>query len=107
MADYVDLLITGSDLTLDAAGEPMLVYDADCIAQDIKHLILESGLMVEIIGQRNSTQVKGNLQALTLLIEDDVRLVPGTVSITQVETETFYITATTYKYGDISVEVNN
>ncbi len=107
MADYVDLLITDNDLTLDAAGEPMLVYDADCIAQDIKHLIRESGLMVEIIGQRDSIKVKANLQALTLLIEDDVRLVPGTVSITQVDTETFYITATTYKYGNINVQVNN
>lgn len=107
MADYVDLLITDNDLTLDAAGEPMLVYDADCIAQDIKHLIRESGLMVEIIGQRDSIKVKAHLQALTLLIEDDVRLVPGTVSITQVDTETFYITATTYKYGNINVQVNN
>lgn len=107
MADYVDLLITDNDLTLDAAGEPMLVYDADCIAQDIKHLIRESGLMVLIIGQRDSIQVRSNLQALTLLIEDDVRLVPGTVVITRVDTETFYVTATTYKYGNINVQVNS
>ncbi len=107
MADYVDLLITDDDLTLNGSGEPILVYDADCIAQDIKHLIRESGLMVEIIGQRDNIKVKANLQKLTLLIEDDVRLVPGTVVITQVDTETFYITATTYKYGDINVEVNS
>ena len=107
MADYVDLLITDNDLTLDEAGEPILIYDANCIAQDIKHLIRESGLMVQIIGQRSSIEVTSKLQALTLLIEDDVRLVPGTVSITQAETETFYITATTYKYGDLSLEVSS
>ena len=85
----------------------MLVYDADCIAQDIKHLIRESGLMVEIIGQRDNIKVRSNLQKLTLLIEDDVRLVPGTVVITKIDIETFYITATTYKYGNINVEVSN
>ncbi len=106
MADYVDYLITDDDLTFDANGEPKLIYDADCIAQDIKHLIRESGLMVEIIGQRNSIDVKYNLQKLTLLIEDDTRLVPGTVEITQAETELFFITATTYKYGQINVGVN-
>lgn len=107
MADYVDLLITNDDFTLDAAGEPMLVYDADCIAQDIKHLIRESGLMVEVIGQRDSIKVRSNLQKLILLIEDDKRLVPGTIVITQIDTETFYITATTYKYSNINVEVNS
>jgi hypothetical protein len=107
MADYVDLLITNDDFTLDAAGEPMLVYDADCIAQDIKHLIRESGLMVEIIGQRDNIKVRSNLQKLKLLIEEDVRLVPGTVVITQIDIETFYITATTYKYGNIDFEVNS
>jgi hypothetical protein len=107
MADYVDLLVTNDDFTFDAAGEPMLVYDADCIAQDIKHLIRESGLMVEIIGQRDNIKVRSNLQKLTLLIEDDVRLVPGTVVITKIDIETFYITATTYKYGNINVEVSS
>ncbi|AWX99507.1 hypothetical protein A8139_05510 [Marinomonas primoryensis] len=107
MADYVDLLITNDDFTLDAAGEPMLVYDADCIAQDIKHLIRESGLMVEIIGQRDNIKVQGNLQKLERMIEDDIRLVPGTIKITQIEIETFYVTATTYKYGAINLTVNS
>lgn len=107
MADYVDLLITNDDFTLDANGEPRLIYDADCIAQDIKHLIRESGLIVEIIGQRDNIKVRSNLQKLTLLIEDDKRLVPGTVVITKNDIETFYITATTYKYGNIDFEVNS
>lgn len=107
MADYVDILITDDDLTLDVGGEPKLIYDADCITQDIKHLIRDSGLMVEIIGQRNEVDVRANLQTLMLMIEEDVRLVPGTVVITRTDTETFYITATTYKYGAVNLQVTN
>lgn len=107
MADYVDILITDDDLTLDAGGEPQLIYDADCITQDIKHLIRDSGLMVEIIGQRNEVAIRANLQTLILMIEDDVRLVPGTVAISQTDTETFYITATTYKYGVVNLQVDS
>jgi len=107
VADYVDILITDDDLTLDVGGEPKLIYDADCITQDIKHLIRDSGLMVEIIGQRNEVDVRANLQTLMLMIEEDVRLVPGTVVITRTDTETFYITATTYKYGAVNLQVTN
>lgn len=98
---YIDLLITGNDLTLDSGGEPALVDDRDSIAQDIKHLIRESGLMVQIIGQRDPVKVKGNLQTLELLIEDDVRLEPGTIKITAIDTELYYITAETIAFGPI------
>lgn len=105
MPDYVDILITDDDLTLDIAGEPELIYDADCITQDIKHLIRDSGLMVEIVGQRDRIKVQFNVQKLELLIEDDVRLVPGTIKITRTDVETFFVTATTYKYGQVNLEV--
>ncbi len=104
MADYVDLLITDSDVTLDSAGEPVLVYDADCITQDIKHLIIDSGLLIQIIGQRDSVQVNTLLKQLVLLIEEDERLIPGTVNITPTDNETFYIMANTYKYGAVSLQ---
>ncbi len=105
--DYVDILITDNDLTLDVGGEPQLIYDADCITQDIKHLIRDSGLMVEIIGQRNDVSVRANLQTLVLMIEEDDRLVPGTIAITRTDTETFFVTATTYKYGAINLQVTS
>jgi hypothetical protein len=38
------------------------------------------------------------------MIEDDDRLVPGTIAVTRVNTETFFITATTVKYGTIQFE---
>lgn len=107
MADYVDLLITDNDLTLGASGEPLLIFDADCITQDIKHLVRDSGLFVDLVGQRNTVILHDNLQQLILLIEDDERLVPGTVAITRTDVETFFITATTYKYGTINLEVTS
>jgi len=106
MADYVDIKITDDDLTQDVGGEPELIYDADCITQDIKHLVRDSGLLVEIIGQRNDVVVQEKLQQLTLLIEDDERLIPGTVDITQESLGVFFIVATTYKYGKTSLKVN-
>ena len=105
MPDYVDLKITDDDLTLDAGGEPELIFDKDCITQDIKHLIRESGLLVEIVGQRDAVKIRGHLKKLVLLIEADVRLIPGTVKITQQNTDDFIITAITYKYGNINLNV--
>lgn len=107
MADYTDLLITDNDLTLDVGGEPQLIYDADCIVQDIKHLIRDSGLLVGIVGQRNQIKVDDVLLQLTLLIEDDVRLIPGTVDITQTDTGTFFVQASTYDYGDVTLTASN
>jgi len=106
MTDYLDLLITDNDLTLDIAGEPILTGDRDSIAQDIKHLIRESGLLVQIIGERRQAQIILNLRRLELLIEDDERLVPGTINIEQQSTSLFYITATTVKFGGINFTVN-
>lgn len=107
MADalYLDLHIVNNDLNLDSGGEPLLVTDRDCIAQDIKHLIRESGLLVRVIGQRDPLQVNILLQELELLIEDDERLVPGTVDITRIDTETFFITADTEDFGPIDLLV--
>lgn len=105
MADYVDLLVTDDDLTLDIAGEPKLIYDRDCITQDIKHLIRDSGLMVEIVGQRSDIAVNERMQRLTLMIEEDTRLVPGTIKITRTSLGLFFVTGTTYKYGPINIEV--
>ena len=98
---YVDLLITNNDLTLDSGGEPQLVDNRESIAQDIKHLIRESGLMVQIIGQRSQVAIDANLQALELLIEDDDRLVPGTIQITALDKENFIVTADTVEFGPI------
>jgi len=104
VATYSDLQFDNDDLVLDSAGEPVLVEDAACITQDVKHLIRDSGLMVQMIGQRNSAVVDDLVLQLTLMIEDDERLVPGTVSIEQSTAEVFFISADTYEFGPIYLE---
>ena len=78
---YFDLLIVNDDLAIDSGGEPLIVTDRACIAQDTKHLIRESGLMVDLIGERSEAKRALNVQLLIQLIEDDIRLVPGTILI--------------------------
>jgi len=103
---YVDLLITNDDLTLDSGGEPLLVFDRHCIEQDIKHLIRESGLIVLLIGERDAAKRADALQKLELLIEDDVRLVAGTIRITEESIERYVITAETVDFGTIEFIVS-
>ncbi|WP_226537786.1 DUF2590 family protein, partial [Avibacterium paragallinarum] len=50
---YFDLLIKNEDLTLDSGGLPILCYNQQSIAQDIKHAILESGLATQLIAERS------------------------------------------------------
>lgn len=107
MAIYIDLLMTNNDITLDANGEPQLITDRECIAQDIKHLVRDSGLLVQMIGQRNNAIIADLTQQLNLLIEQDTRLVPGTVEITRSTNELFFITANTYEFGLITLEFSN
>lgn len=106
MADlYIDLRITNNDLTLDSGGEPELLSNRESIAQDIKHLIRESGLMVNIIGQRDPVKVKSNLQQLEIFIEDDERLVPGTIVITPLSANLYTIAANTVDFGLIQLSI--
>lgn len=102
--DYIDLSISNNDLTLDAAGEPALLGDKDSIIQDTKHLIRDSSLLSAVIGERDNAQVALLMQRLELMIEDDVRLVPGTVLITRTDVETFMVQADTVKFGTITLQ---
>lgn len=99
---YIDLLISDDDLSLDSGGEPLLVFDRQCIEQDIKNLIRESGLLIELIGERDAVKRANSLQQLELLIEDDDRLMAGTIAITQQSISQYLITADTVDFGSVS-----
>ncbi|MFC6633528.1 DUF2590 family protein [Microbulbifer taiwanensis] len=103
MADtkYQDLLIINNDIALDGIGVPLGISDRPSIAQDIKHMIRESGLLVELVGERDGAKVALNLQRLENLVETDVRIVPGTASITREDSETFLVRARTEDYGHL------
>lgn len=103
MADYFDLLITGDAIALDNFGLPQSVEGRASIAQDLKIMIRESGLLVELIAERNAQKIKRNMIRIEQMVENDMRIVPGTASMTRTQNTEFYLTAKTIKYGDIGV----
>lgn len=103
MSEYIDLLIEDNDFALDLARQPVPVEDRACIAQDIGHMIRESGLLVTLVAERNRLKQRDCIQQLELLVEADVRLVPGTVLITELAPGQYLVTAKTLKFGSIEV----
>lgn len=103
---YIDLLITDGNFTLDSGNEPRRCNNRDSIAQDIIHSILESGITARLIGERSPTMRGDVITRLTLLIESDERLIPGTIVITEESISRLYITAETYDFGSVNTEVN-
>lgn len=109
MADekYFDLLVTDNDLTLDVGGNPERCWDRNSIAQDLAHMIRETGLLVELVANRDTRKKAANIVALTIAVENDERIVPGTCEITEPSLGKFYIVADTYEFGSIAVEVDS
>ena len=103
---YIDLLITDRSFTLNSGNEPELCGNRQSIAQDIVHMIVESGITAQLIAERSRTMRGDALTALTLLVESDERLVPGTIDITEETLSRLYVTAETYDFGRISTGVS-
>lgn len=103
MSLYIDLLITNNDLTLDPSSQPVLVDDRASIAQDIAHMIRESGLLITLMAERDRFRQADCIQQLELLVETDERLVPGTVQITETDSGQYLVTATTVAFGTTEV----
>ena len=103
MSLYIDLLITHNDLTLDPSNQPLLVDDRTSIAQDIGHMIRESGLLVTLVAERDRFRRADCIQQLELLVEADVRLVPGTVQILEEGKGRYLLVAKTVEFGSVEV----
>ncbi len=103
MSEYIDLLIIDNDLSLDPSRQPLLIEDRASIAQDIAHMIRESGLLVTLVAERSKLRQRDCIQQLELLVEADARLVPGTALINKVQPGQYLVTAKTLKFGDIEV----
>ena len=103
MALYIDLLITDNDLTLDPSNQPVLIDDRGSIAQDIAHMIRESGLLVRLVAERDRFRRADCIQQLELLVEADVRLVPGTVQILEEGKGRYLLVAKTVEFGSVEV----
>ena len=97
---YVDLLITESDLTI-IDGLIHQIEGRASITQDIKHMMLESGLLTKLVGQRDRETRQSYLVQLVQLAEDDKRMIPGTAKFTELNSEQYWFTAKTVDYHDI------
>lgn len=106
---HVDIQIIDDDIALDTGGNPLYVNKAASIAQDVKHMIRESGYLSAMVGERDKEQRQYYEQKIILLVEEDQRLVPGTVQLTletpqfQGNTGRWFLTADTYQYGQLQV----
>jgi len=106
MSTYIDLLIENDDIATDEAGQPLFITDRDVIAQDINHAIRESGLLSDLIGERNLQRRAMVRKKLRTVVENDSRVTPGTSSITEAMNSTkeihLVITAET-EFGLITI----
>ena len=97
---YKDLLIVGDDIVLDDGRNPLIVTNEACIAQDVVHAILESGLAVTLVAERSPTIIRDIEHQIIMLTESDLRIIPGTGAITSVNKQRL-LTASTYEFGGI------
>lgn len=103
---YIDLLIENGNFVLNTGKEPELCNNRKSIGQDIIHSILESGLATQLIGERSPTLRADIFTQLELLIEEDERIVPGTVAVSEENQKRLWVTASTYDFGGISAQVD-
>ncbi|CZF83215.1 MULTISPECIES: DUF2590 family protein [Grimontia] len=104
---YQDILIKNGDVVLDDGRNPVLIQDAQVIAQDIKHAIIESGLAVALIGDTSPSGRADIKKQIELLVEEETRLVPGTVTLEEPKLGLIWIFADTREFGRLDVEVSN
>lgn len=101
----VDLLIIRGEVVLDEHGLPQLIGGRDVVAQDIGHRLEDSGLVFLLIGERNQNSIKSLLLKIRLEVENDKRVIPGTVQTafdTRDEKGTLQISAKT-NIGDVAI----
>ena len=98
---YLDLWINGEDLTLDSGNQPMICDNRVSIAHDVNHAILESGLATLLIAERSRILRRDIILQIVLLVEEDERLIPGTIFIEEETLGRLRLTADTYDFGKI------
>lgn len=104
MSKYIDLKVVDGDFVLNGAGDITPITDQESIGQDLKHMLIETGLVLQMVGER-SAAVRVQLENKMLIqVENDTRLKPGTARIIHANTVgQFYITAVTNDYGDLKI----
>lgn len=105
----IDLNIVERDISLDSLFSPAQLSNADVIAQDVKHRIIESGLLASLVALRNYNAIAKILTEIELIVEQDERLIPGSIEVYYNTDKTISVLADTKDYGKLSsvTKVNN
>jgi len=98
---HIDLNIIDGDFVFNSSLSAGKLSAARVIGQDVKHRIIESGLLVKLVKQRNVNGIAPVLTDLELEVEQDDRLKPGTILITYNSDKTLTIEAETKQYGSM------
>ena len=105
MTDYLDLQIVDDDITPDAGGLPLKISQRASIAQDLVHMIRERGYLTAMLAERDPRRRRELMVKITIDVDDDTRIIPGTARIEESAPGHLWLTATTAKYGDISLDL--
>lgn len=101
--DYWDLRIVDNDIALDVGGQPLRLADRASIAQDIAHMIRERGYLTAMLAERDVRKRRLAMVRITIDVDDDVRIVPGTARIEEASPGELWLTARTVKYGALTL----
>lgn len=99
----IDIFITDEDLTLDGVKEAVLIDGRRSIAQDLKHMIRETGYVVQMVGERSYDMRAHYMKLIEIEMEEDTRLIPGTAKVTETILGELFATAITVEYGQTAL----
>ena len=103
--NYWDLRIVDNDIALDVGRQPLKLADRASIAQDIAHMIRERGYLTAMIAERDVRKRKYQMVLITIAVDDDRRIVPGTAKITESTAGELWLTAKTVNYGELTLQL--
>lgn len=104
---YIDIKVIDGGWHIDAGQQPQACSNLYSIAQDIKHAIMESGLARMLIAERSPILRSDVLIQIEQVAESDVRIIPGTATATELSPGEIILTADTYEFESLSVDVQN
>lgn len=106
MNQYIDLHVHDGDFVFDEALQAQTVSDRQSIGQDIKHRLIESGLVLMLLGQRSEEERQAIINKVLIEVDKDSRLEPGTAQLlpSSPNHERYVLTATTIDYGQLQVD---
>lgn len=98
MALFIDASVKDGTLAQQSDANLLPIINGDSVSQDIKHRLIESGLLLHLMGLRDPYRLARLQNSILITIENDERVIPGTAKFISNTDGTFFITADTYRY---------